>query len=162
MGAFRFRFQVLLDHRMDTLKRAEEVCTARERELVIEQRTMMELLEEAGLIESLYRRKRLERLSVGRSVGASFNSRSSRLVALEIDVQVAQAGILSQQVFVDQAQDALDEARVQMEVRRREVDILEKYRKKAEQKFIQEEAHREELEQDEIGNVMHLSRRGNG
>jgi len=76
-----------------------------------------------------------------------------------MDVQEAQSGVLAQQVFVDQASEAVQLARTALEERRREVDVLEKYRQKAEKRFLQEAAYREELEQDEIGNVMHLSRR---
>jgi flagellar biosynthesis chaperone FliJ len=79
-------------------------------------------------------------------------------LGLKLDVQGAQSALLSQQVFVDQAVEAVLQARTALEEVRREVDVLEKYREKAEKRFLQEAAYREELEQDEIGNVMHLSR----
>jgi flagellar biosynthesis chaperone FliJ len=81
------------------------------------------------------------------------------LSGLKLDLQAAQSGVFSQQVFVDQAREGVREAQEALQVCRREVDVLDKYREKAEKRFLQEAAYREELEQDEIGNVMHLSRR---
>jgi flagellar biosynthesis chaperone FliJ len=159
MAVFQFRLQVLLDQRTEALRKAEEELGAREEELVGEQRAMKELEEEVIRTEELYRRKRVERVTAGPGAGASLSSRSARLAALQMDVQAARAGVLSQQIFVDQAKVAVSEARAEAETRRRDVDLLEKYQQKAKAKFLLEEAYREELEQDEIGNVMHLSRR---
>jgi flagellar biosynthesis chaperone FliJ len=159
MPSFQFRLQALLDRRIDEKQHAEEFLAARERELTAEQNLMKGLEEEVSRAEELYRHKRSERLSSGVHAGIRLSNQSDFLVGLKLDMQAAYSGILSQQVFVDQAMDAVQDARAALEVCRREVEILEKYRDKAEKRFLQEAAYREELEQDEIGNVMHLSRR---
>jgi hypothetical protein len=53
----------------------------------------------------------------------------------------------------------VEHARSIVDACRRAVDALEKYKQKAKNRYLQEIAYREELEQDEIGNVMHLNRR---
>jgi flagellar biosynthesis chaperone FliJ len=159
MAAFHFRLQALLDQRAEKRRRAEELLAARERELAAERQTVKELEEEARRAVERYQRKRAERLATGAHGGSTLAKQSDFLFGLKLDVQAAQSGVLSQQVFVDRSSEAVQEARAALEERRREVDVLEKYRQKAEKRFLQEAAYREELEQDVIGNVMHLSRR---
>jgi flagellar biosynthesis chaperone FliJ len=159
MPVFQFRLQALLDQRTEEKRHAEELLAARERELAAERRTAKELEKEVQRAADHYERKRAERFAPGVHGGSTFAKQSDFLLGLKLDVQAARSGVLSQQVFVDQAKEAVQEARVVLEERRREVDVLEKYREKAEKRFLQEAAYREELEQDEIGNVMHLSRR---
>src|SRR5262249_55557775 len=154
-----FRLQTLLDQRTEEKQHAEELLAARERELADERHTLRKLEEEVRHAEELYQRKRVERFARGARGGSTFAKQSDFLLGLKLDVQSAQSGVLSQQIFVDQASEAVQEARAALEDRRRDVDVLEKYRQKAEKRFLQEAAYREELEQDEIGNVMHLSRR---
>jgi hypothetical protein len=159
MPAFEFRLQTLLDRRIEEQKHAEEVVATKEKELAVERRTMKEFEDEAQRLADLYQHKRAERFGMGAGKGGRMANQSDFLLGLKLDVQTAQSGILSQQVFVDQAEQAVREAQDALAICRREVDVLDKYREKAEKKFLQEEAYREELEQDEIGNVMHLSRR---
>lgn len=159
MPGFQFRLQALLDQRTEEKHHAEELFVLREKELAIERQTMKELEEEARRAAEHYQLKRVERFARGVHGGSTFAKRSDFLLRLKLDVQAAQSGILSQQVFIDQASEAVQEARTALEDRRREVDVLEKYRQKAEKRFLQEAAYREEQEQDEIGNIMHLSRR---
>jgi flagellar biosynthesis chaperone FliJ len=159
MPVFQFRLQALLDQRTEEKQRAEELLAVRERELAAERQTMKELEDEAQRAAERYQRKRFERLATGVHGGSTLARQSDFLFGLKLDVQAAQSGVLSQQVFVDQSSEAVQEARAALEERQREVEILEKYRQKAEKRFLQEAAYREELEQDEIGNVMHLSRR---
>lgn len=159
MALFQFRLQALLDKRNEEKQHAEELLAARERELAVERQTMKELEEEAQRAAERYQRKRAERFATGVHGGSTLAKQSDFLLGLKLDVQAAQSGVLSQLVFVDQASEAVREARAALEDLRRAVDVLEKYRQKAEKRFLQEAAYREELEQDEIGNVMHLSRR---
>ena len=159
MPGFQFRLQALLDQRTEEKQRAEDLLAERERELAAERQTMRELEEEAQRAEEHFQRKRVERFAKGVHGSSTFAKQSDFLLGLKLDVQAAQSGVLSQQVFIDQASEAVQEARAVLEDRRREVDVFEKYRQKAEKQFLQEAAYREELEQDEIGNIMHLSRR---
>ena len=159
MPGFQFRLQALLDQRTEEKHHAEELLALRERELANERQTMKELEEEVRRTAEHYQRKRVERFAKGTHGGSTFAKQSDFLLGLKLDVQAAQSGVLSQQFFIDQASEAMREARAVLEDRRRAVDVLEKYRQKAEKRFLQESAYREELEQDEIGNIMHLSRR---
>jgi flagellar biosynthesis chaperone FliJ len=159
MPGFQFRLQALLDKRTEEKHHAEELLALREKELAIERQTMKELEEEVRRAAEHYQRKRAERFAKGVHGGSTFAKQSDFLLGLKLDMQVAQSGILSQQVFIDQASEAVQEARAVLEDRRREVDVLEKYRQKTEKRFLLEAVYREELEQDEIGNLMHLSRR---
>lgn len=159
MAGFKFRLQALLDQRAEGKRHAEELLAVRERELAVERQTMKELEEEAQRIEEHFKRKRMERVATGVHGGSTLTKQSDFLFGLKLDVQAAQSGVFSQQVFIDQASEAVQEAQAALEERRRELDVLEKYRQKAEKRFLQQAAYKEELEQDEIGNVMHLSRR---
>lgn len=159
MAGFQFRVQVLLNQRSEAKQQAEELLAEREREHAAEQQTMKELEDAAHRARELYDRKRAEHFANGLYGGSAFSKRSDFLLGLKMDMQEAQSGVLAQQVFVDQASEEVQLARTALEERRREVEVLEKYRQKAEKRFLQEAAYREELEQDEIGNVMHLSRR---
>jgi flagellar biosynthesis chaperone FliJ len=142
MPVFQFRLQTLLDRRNEEKQHAEEVLAERERELAVEQQTMKELEEEVERVASLYQRNRAERFTAGVREGSMVTNQSDLLSGLKLDLQAAQSGVFSQQVFVDQAREGVREVQEALQVCRREVDVLDKYR-----------------EQDEIGNVMHLSRR---
>jgi flagellar biosynthesis chaperone FliJ len=159
MAGFQFHLQALLDQRTEAKQQAEKVLAEHETELAAERQTLKELEDEAHRAAERYQRKRAERLATGVQGGSIFTRHSDFLVGLKLDVQEAQSGVLAQQVFVEQASEAVQQARAALEERRHEAEILEKYRQKAEKRFLQEAAYREELEQDEIGNVMHLNRR---
>lgn len=159
MPVFQFRLQALLEQRNEEKQHAEELLTARERELAEERQILKKLEEEVHDAEERYQRKRTVRFAKTVRGGSTFSKQSDFVLGLKLDVQTAKSGVLSQQVFVDQASDAVKEARAAVEERRREVEVLEKYRQNAERRFLQEAAYRDELEQDEIGNVMHLNRR---
>ena len=159
MVGFQFRLQALLDQRTEAKKRAEELLAERDRNLAAEQQTMKELEEESHRAQERFQRKRAERFATGVRGGTALAKHSDFLLGLKMDMQETQSGVLAQRVFVDQASEAVQQARTVLEERRRELDVLEKYRQKAEKRFLQEAAYREELELDEIGNVMHISRR---
>jgi flagellar biosynthesis chaperone FliJ len=157
--AFVFRLQALLDQRIDLRKDAESELKAREGELATERKTLHELENAAEAAALRYRRRRAERSKSGMSRGVPILIQNDSLLGLEIDVQEARSAILSQQILVDQALELVSQANATLASRRLDEDVLEKYRQKAQTRFEQEESYKEELEQDEIGNVMHLSRR---
>jgi flagellar biosynthesis chaperone FliJ len=76
-----------------------------------------------------------------------------------MDVQEARSAVLSQQILVDQARERVNEAKGTVASRRLDEEVLEKYRQKAKTRYEKEESYKEELEQDEIGNVIYLGRR---
>jgi flagellar biosynthesis chaperone FliJ len=159
MGTFVFRLQPVLDRRIEARKKAEEALAEHQRALAAEQKTMRELEAAAESAVARYQRRRAERSVSGTSRGVPIRNQDSALFGLKLDVQAAQAAVLSQQIFVDQAFELVKEARGVLDNRKRDEDVLERFRQRALERFLREEAYREELEQDEIGNVMHLSRR---
>ncbi len=152
MQVFRFRLQALLDHRMEEQKQAEEV-------LAVEQGRLKEVNEEFDRLAERYKRKRTQRYGAEFLSAARIIRQADYLLALELDLQAAQAGIMSQEVFVNQAREAVKEAEQQLAACRRKVDVLTKFREKAEMDHHLNAARQEELEQDEIGNVVYLLRR---
>ena len=160
MSEFVFRLQALLDRRIEARRQAEEELAAREKALVAEKKTMQELETAARAAEERYRRKRAERSMSRKNRGVPFLSQDRALAGLKLDAQDAQSAVLSQQIFVDQALDGVRAAHAALSARKQEEDVLEKFREKAQARFVREESYREELEQDEIGSVMYLSRQG--
>jgi hypothetical protein len=160
MAEFVFRLQALLDRRIEARRQAEERLASCERALAAEKKTMQELEAGADAAEALYQRRRAERSLSGRNRGAPFLSQDSTLAGLKLDAQAARSAVLSQQIFVDEASGHLRKATAALAVRKQEEDVLEKFREKARDRFMREESYREELEQDEVGSVMFLSRQG--
>jgi len=156
---FVFRLQALLDQRIDLRKQAEDDLKARERELAAENSTLRELEQSVETAVALYRRRRAERSRSGMTLGVPILIQNDSLIGLEMDVQEARSAVLSQQILVDQALELVREANAVLASRRLDEEVLEKYRQKAKTRFEQEESYKEELEQDEIGSVIYLSRR---
>lgn len=160
MSEFVFRLQSLLDRRIEARRQAEEDLARRERELAAEKKTMQELEAAAVEAEALYQRRRTERAVSGRRRGLSLLTQDSALAGLKLDVQAARSAVMSQQILLDQAQELVQEAHAAVAVRKQEEDVLQKFREKAQARFLREESYREELEQDEIGSVMYQSAQG--
>ena len=93
------------------------------------------------------------------SLGVPIHIQNSSLIGLEMDVQEARSAVLSQQMLVDQAMELVDDANAELASRRLNEEVLDKYRQKLKSKFEREESYKEELEQDEIGSVIYLSKR---
>ncbi len=159
MAGFQFRLQILLDRKRERREHAEEALREREADLARERRTMSELREELARAEALYCAKRVERASGKADSGPRLACRTGRLMGLQVDMQAGHAGVLSQELFVEEAEVAVEAARAELDGVRRAVEQLEKHRERAEKAYLAELAYREELEMDEIGNGMYLSRR---
>ncbi len=159
MLAYIFRLEALLNQRLEEKRHSEEVLLARDQDLAAERRTLLELANELEQTVKRYQMNRLELLISDSRVGLVFSKRNDFLFGLKLDVQDAQSAVLAQQVFLDQAVELVQEARQALAKCQRDADILVRYKEKAETRFLQDVAHHDELEQDEIGNVMYLSRR---
>jgi flagellar biosynthesis chaperone FliJ len=156
---FVFRLQALLDRRIDLRKEAEDELKAREDDFSAETRTLRELEQAVETAVALYRRRRTERSKSGMRLGVPILIQNDALIGLEMDVHEARSAVLSQQILVDQARERVNEANRTLASRRLDEEVLEKYRDKAKTRFEKEESYKEELEQDEIGNVIYLGRR---
>ena len=159
MARFVFRPQILLDRKTEAKQRAEEVLLARESELAQERGTMQELENDLLRMKTLYQSRRERRATGGAEGGAWLIVQSNYLRGLLLDMQQGQTSVLSQQVFLDRAREAVESAKEGLAAIRREVEQLEKYKARAQKKFLAEQAYREELELDEIGTGIYLSRR---
>ena len=159
MSVFRFRLQALLDHRTEEQKQAEELLTRRQKEFTLEQQRLAELNAEFARLAEQHKRKRAERCGAELLSAARIARQADYLLVLGLDLQAAQSGIMSQEVFVEQAREAVEEAQQQLAACRRKVDVLTKFREKAEMDHKLNAARQEELEQDEIGNLTYLVRR---
>jgi flagellar biosynthesis chaperone FliJ len=156
---FVFRLQTILDRRIDLRKQAEDELKSKEHELAAENRTLRELEQSVETAVELYRRRRIERSRSRVSTGVPILIQNDSLVGLEMDVQEARSAVLSQQILVDQAEERVDKAKMDLASRRLDEEVLEKYRQKTKTRFEQEESYKEELEQDEIGSVIYLGKR---
>jgi YscO-like protein len=161
MPVFQFRLQALLDQRLEAKKRADEALAGRQQELAAEQQTLQDLEEEVERLTKLHQEKRLELAKSRARQGLRLTNQTDFLQGLKLDIQAARSGVLAQQIFVEQAEEVVREAQQVVVACQREVDVLDKYRERVEKRFWAELAYQEELEQDEIGNVMYLSRRMN-
>jgi flagellar biosynthesis chaperone FliJ len=157
--SFAFRFQSILDQRIDLRKRAEDELKTSEIKLSAEKATLQELERAVEAAVAFYRRRRVERSKSGMSRGVPILIQNDSLIGLEMDVQEARSAVLSQQILVDRAMEQVNAANSVLASRRLDEEVLEKYRQKAKTRFEQEESYKEELEQDEIGSVIYLSKR---
>jgi flagellar biosynthesis chaperone FliJ len=157
---YAFRLQSILDRRIDLRKQAEDELKAKEHELTAENRALQQLEQAVETAAELYRRRRIERSRSRMSSGVPILIQNDSLAGLEMDMQEARSAVLSQQILVDQAVERVDRAKADLASRRLDEEVLEKYRQKAKARFEQEESYKEELEQDEIGSVIYLGKRG--
>jgi YscO-like protein len=161
MPVFQFRLQALLDQRLEAKKRAGEALAGRLQELAAEQQTLQDLEKEVERLTKLHQEKRLELAKPRARQGLRLTNQTDFLQGLKLDIQAARSGVLAQQIFVEQAEEAVCKTQQVVVACQRDVDVLDKYRERVEKRFWAELAYQEELEQDEIGNVMYLSRRMN-
>jgi flagellar biosynthesis chaperone FliJ len=91
----------------------------------------------------------------GREAGV----RKDYLRGLEQDVEAAKDAVFSQRLVVEEVEERLASARSQLAERTRDVEILEKHRDRLEQRYRRDVARKEAIEQDEVGNMLYLSRR---
>ena len=81
--------------------------------------------------------------------------------ALKDKLDAANQDVLGQRMLVEQFQARVEGARQRVADCTREVDVLQKYRDKLEARFLRELAQKEELELDETGNILFLTRSRN-
>ncbi|MBV8865369.1 MAG: hypothetical protein JO210_08235 [Acidobacteriaceae bacterium] len=160
MTAFTFRLQTLLDQKLKLETAARAAVIEKERALQEEQKTLLRLLENEQRIQRQILQARKEPLVTWRTnLAANIQRRNNYLEALQQDLKSAQDEVLVQKFAVQEAETRLNNAHTHAIECSREVEKLNKYRIKLENRFLSEAARKEELEQDEIGTVMYLNRR---
>ena len=158
---FVYRLQLLLEQKEEAKKEAE-------RELV---RRQQELEKQEGILEGLKRRekeliekrsRRREELLAppdGEPLAAHVvQSRSDYIKVLGKDIEDAGKDIQRQQDVIRKCRERVEDGKQKVNESRREVEVLTKHKKKQEERFLREAAAKEELELDEIGNVLYMTR----
>jgi flagellar biosynthesis chaperone FliJ len=158
MPFFRFRLQPLLEQKREAQKSAEEALAGQQKQLSAEERALAKLQQqEKRLVQSVsIMRRRL--LSTPNMCGDGLEKQSDYLHGLLQDLHSAHDAIVFQELGVREAQARVTAARDHVAACRREADVLAKYREKVEKRFLRDLARKEELEEDEIGNMLFLTR----
>jgi flagellar biosynthesis chaperone FliJ len=159
VAAFRFRLQILLDQKLEAKKQAEEELAKRQAELASEQAALADLQRRAESLAQKHQDARRELAHMNSTSGQDLLSYSAHVDSLGQDVESARDAAFAQEVLLDEFKEKVDEARAVLAERSREAEILTKYKDKLERRFQRQVEQKEELEQDEIGNMLYLSRR---
>jgi flagellar export protein FliJ len=158
---FVYRLQLLLEQKEEAKKEAERELARREQELERQE----------GILENLKRREkelvdkrakmRDELLSPpgGDPLAAHVvQSRSDYIKVLGKDIENAGKDIQRQRDVIQKCREHVEDGKHKVNESRREVEVLTKHKKKQEERFLREAAAKEELELDEIGNVLYMTR----
>lgn len=160
MAVFNFRLQTLLDQKLDMEAKARVAMAEMHRIMEEQQSILLQLVENEKCIQRSILRTRDELLlAVVTNVGADVQRKNDYLAALRQDAKAAHDQMLIQQFAVEEAQMNLEKAQAYTLECFREAEKLSRYRKKLEKRFLAEAAKKEELDQDELGTTMYLSRR---
>lgn len=161
MAVFRFRFQPVLDGKIKVKEDAEASLAERQRELAAEEFTLQQLQEKKDRVRHEVQLARKSLQLTGNATGGEVLSRTDLLNALKDKLDAANQDVLGQRMLVEQFQARVEGARQRVADCTREVDVLQKYRDKLEARFLRELAQKEELELDETGNILFLTRSRN-
>lgn len=160
MAAFTFRLQTLLDQKLEIEARARAAVVEKQRILEEQQCLLLKLIENEERIWRSIVRIRDELLLVAETnTGADVQRKNDYLAALRQDLRAAHDQTLMQQFAAEEAQMNVETAQAYALECFREAEKLTRYRAKLEKRFLAEAARKEELEQDELGTAMYLSRR---
>lgn len=160
MAAFTFRLQTLLDQKLEIEARARAAVVEKQRILEEQQCLLLKLIENEERIWRSIVRIRDELLLVAETnTGADVQRKNDYLEALRQDLRAAHDQTLMQQFAAEEAQMNVETAQAYALECFREAEKLTRYRAKLEKRFLTEAARKEELEQDELGTAMYLSRR---
>jgi len=163
MPGFKFRLQPVLDQRVAAEEEARKTWTLRQEEWRAEQRR----LEEAKRKEQdlIARREHLRRNLMAPAPGENslpsggIKQRVEYVKALGLDIEAARDAVFSQKLVVEEAEEKVKEAHKHMLECQRQVEVLEKYRERLEQRWRRELERKEEAELDEIGQTLYSTRR---
>ena len=158
---FVYRLQLLLEQKEEAKKEAERELVRRQQELEKQQGILEGLKQrEKELIEKRSRRREeLLTPPAGEALAAHVvQSRSDYIKVLGKDIEDAGKDIQRQQDVILKCQAHVEDGKQKVNESRREVEVLTKHKKKHEERFLREAAAKEELELDEIGNVLYMTR----
>ncbi len=158
MPGFRYRLQPLLDKKQAAKEDAQRALGERQKELGAELEALDRACGECERIERELAQARGVVLGAG-ATGGFIQARRDYARGLAADLETAADARAAQEGRVREAEQRVAEARTALAECSREVEVLEKHRERLEQRFRREAERKEALEQEEMGNVMFLSRR---
>lgn len=161
MAQFVYRLQLLLEQKEEAKKAAERELSRREQELDRQQGILAELKRREQELIDRRAKARRELLSTPDNNPLAVHvvqARSDHIMALREDIEAAGKEVVRQQEVVRKCEGQVEDGKQRVNESRREVEVLTKHRKKQEERFLREAAAKEELELDEIGNVLYMSR----
>lgn len=159
MAQFVFRLEELLTQKVEAERKAKAAVVEKMRALEAEQAEWARLKQEEDQLRASIAQKRQERLILGENAVTELNRRNAYLEGLQQDLTAASDKVFLQGLAVEEAESALRTAQAYAKRCAQEAETLSKYREKLEQRFLAGELKKEELEQDELGTVMYLSRK---
>ena len=143
-------------------EQAAKALSERRKELLAEQKALedMKRREQELVARRQDLRKRVLETEPGQSLtGDRIQQRRQYVEALGLDIEAARDAVFSQRLVVDECEEKVAQAQAEMLKSQRDVEVMNKYRERLEQRFRREEERKEELDQDEIGNMLFMSRR---
>lgn len=163
MSGFVYRLRLLLEHKEAAKKEAERELANEEEQL----REQLKVAESLRIQESELRHKReqaRQNLLIAPQGEQPLSAievqrRSGYVRELGQQIEQARKDALSQQMVIEERELSVELAKERLKQARREVEILVKHRSKQEERFAREEQAKEELELDEVGNVLHTTRK---
>jgi flagellar biosynthesis chaperone FliJ len=160
---FSYRLEPLLEQKEELKKDAERELGESQKELESQQATLRSLQQALqALVEKRQqmRRELLSKPADGLALNAmKVQERVEYAKAVALQIEDAQGDVNAQRSVVDQCETRVQEAKKQVQAATREVEILQKHRAKQEERFVRELREKEDLELDEIGNVLYMTRR---
>jgi YscO-like protein len=163
MSEFKYRLQLLLEHKEDAKKEAERELVRQDEQL----RVQVTLLDSLKVRERELRDKREQArqdllvipTQDQKLLARDVQQRSEYVKELSCQIEQAKGEVLSQQVVVEEREVNVELAKEHLKQARRELEILDKHRSKQEERFLREQLAKEELALDEVGNVLYTTRR---
>jgi flagellar biosynthesis chaperone FliJ len=159
MAKFHFRLQILFDQKLEIKRNAEEQLAKRQTELASEQTALADLQhQEESLVQEL-RMARRELAYLSSATGESLHVHLARIESLNQAIDSTRDSVFAQELVLDEFKEKVEQAKLHLAICSREAEILAKYRDKLERRFLRQLEQKEDLELDEIGNMLYLSRR---
>lgn len=159
MAKFQFRLQILLDQKQENKKQAEEELAKQETELASEQTALADLRRHEETLVQELKLARHELAYISSTTGENLSTYFARIESLNERIDAARDAVFAQELLIDESKERVEQAKTHLMNCSREVETLTKYRDKLEQRFLRQLEQKEDLELDEIGNMLYVSRR---
>jgi flagellar biosynthesis chaperone FliJ len=158
VAAFRFRLQCLLDQKLSKKEDAARILATRQGELRAEQQYLAVLERQADNLAREILTVRLQMLRSEPVFARNLIHQTAYLGGLHGDEESVRKASAAQEYVVDHAKAKLNQACEDLARSSREAKMLKNFRDKLEQRFLKDAQRKEEIELDEAGMILYLSR----